>query len=53
MSGQSATMSAKESKAIQKQIESGHPLSMCGADVSTASMSKQAGGAKNKPISRS
>ena len=53
MAGQSSTMSASESRAVQKQIENGRPLAMCGKDVSTSSMNpSQKGGVKKKPISK-
>jgi hypothetical protein len=52
MSGQAAMMSAKEAKMVQKSIESGKPLQMCGGDVSCSHLdNKSSGGPKKKPIS--
>jgi len=53
MAGQSAMMSASESRAVQKQIENGRPLSMCGKEVSTSSMNVASkGGPKKKAIAK-
>ena len=52
MAGQAATMSASESRSVQKMIENGKPLCMPNKEVSTSSMNHEAkGGAKKKPMS--
>ena len=48
MAGQSAMMSASESKAVQKQIENGRPLAMCGKEVSTSPLNNTSKGGPKK-----
>jgi hypothetical protein len=51
MSGQSAAMSASESRSVQKMVENGKPLCMPNKEVSTSSMNNETkGGAKKKAI---
>ena len=49
MSGQAATMSASESRSVQKMIENGKPLCMPNKEVATSGMNRESkGGAKKK-----
>jgi hypothetical protein len=51
MSGQSAMMSASESKSVQKSLENGRSPAMKGMSLSTSPMNVcSKGGPKKKPI---